>query len=447
MKLILFSILINFFYSQANYEVIASTLIERSVKYFSQKVSTDSVIKPYSIDVLENFNDDYEEGFFDNISIQDNVYLNYFLFRYFKEAIHPLTLDVGLRAYNLSQKVKNRSMELSFIEGEIQYYSSNIGTWQKITNLFNKLYGNKSEATKKLLVQLPKFSPLYTISLEKQYDINLNDNFDYLLSKKILEKLLVKFPSSEKILTKYMNLVFDAGFFEDALSALNPLLYSNTLSGDHSHLIQSIAKCYYYLSQFDISAQYFYQVKAKDTLQLVDETSLYIVKIKYLTNVLDSVSLDSTLYYFEEYSLNDEYDRLEEFISKYDNSILKELHKLEFKLNKKDFSEVKERLTALESYSSSSAKIHKRYMILFAKLLWQEKDFFNAKRYLHNLKNTYEDNLPNDIKCTTHLILADISYRANDFEQSKSYLDEVKLEDLPFYERHIFHYLSSSLEK
>lgn len=443
MKLSLFLLLtINIVCSQT---LSVVPFIKGSSDYFKSEVYDNSITLPYTEEQLEDLYERVENGNFKDYSKDKRIYVNHFLFRYFLELDHPKAIDAGIRSFKLIKSLKNPTNEYKYIKGFYQYHVSEMGAWKKKGYLFSNTYGDKDKGIQNILTEIPESSILYCASNYDQFNLNIKESSNFLVAKTHLERLIKKNPTSEKLLKTYMKLVFETGFFEDAVQTLSPLVHRSHTSSERFRMLSYIAQCYYYMGETVVSEQYFYQSNTSDSIADKSLNMLNIAKLTYLNTPNDSLKIHELEKWLDDEASNNEYDKWIEFKERHNSIDMRELKQAELYLNCKDKTKARKLLNSF--YSSEyrrSDRFNRKFMLLYAKLLWNDEDYFNAKRYLHNLKNSSDD-ITSKVNNMIHLILADIAFRSNDFNQSEEYLSNVDIDKLPFYEHHKYFYLNHFL--
>jgi len=444
-KLLFLCYLISFSFTQEM--EIGDRFIIRSHKYFESRVVSENVQSPYSSEALEELIDHVNETDVRHLEHIDQVYFYHYLYRFLLESNYGNAVTFGLKSFKLAESLPTKTPESLFIEGYYQYHSSKLGAFQKLNHLFENLHSDKESGIKKILTPLKPSSSLYLISLNDQFNSLLEAKKDYLAAVPKLEKLLKKFPQSSRILKEYMNIIFETGDFETAIEVLLSLVHKSSTESERARMFSYLAECYFFLGYDDISTQYFYQSIISDTLLNKGKAYLCLAKMTYLTEQPDSISLSQYEFWLEEYAENNEFNNWYEFKQFYNTPSLKLLKQADFLLNRSDRTQASKCVQKLQAKKEDeNERFKKLFMLTYGKLLWLEKDYFNAKRYLHNLKNTFPS-LEDEVVHMLHLILADIAYHLNDFEQCEEYLSSIDLDLIPFYYHHTYYFLEIHLKE
>jgi hypothetical protein len=420
--------LINFSFSQ-NSDI--SLFISKSKTFFEQQIISDFPPKiPYSPDSLYTIYKNLETS-----TKEEQIYAKFFLFKFALKMDSDFAFDILIDAYNQIQ-LSASSPEFMFIRGYYHIASKNFSSWKKFMNYFSDYPNNPKLGKKLVCANILDENKFFTIILNEQIKILEKKPGNYPRAEKLASKLLKKYPKSDKILHKFIKFTFFTKNYKRSISLLQRSLNFKLSDGKLSLRKFYIAKLYFLIGEANISQQYILNSALTDTIQNEQNYHLLSAKINYLTNT-QSEKTDNWL---KKIASKKSQKNLKKF-----KKILPILRKAELFLNKQNHLEAEKILEKVD-INNFSEKNNIFTMSLIAKLLWKKKDFFNSKRYLHNILNRY-DEIDENVQSFVNLLLADISYKLNDFDQFESYFEEIKLEKLEIYDKLLYSNLKNFYEK
>ena len=211
---------------------------------------------------------------------------------------------------------------------------------------------------------------------------------------------------------------------------------TNQLS-EQIDLTSKIVASYFYVAEFDISKQYI--KRYLDPLQIIN-SKLILELIVRMEMTEKQTEMDSIIQFcIANYSLPISLNDYKQHV----NQPLERLIETDLYLNRKNLRIAEAKISKMESKSDSLYATKQFYL---AKLYWAKQDYFNSKRYLHNLLNKYHNYFDRHMSVQANFILANIAFESNDFDQSKQYLETADPSFLYFYQRPRLQYLNQQFE-
>ncbi|MCB0278237.1 MAG: hypothetical protein KDD94_01955 [Calditrichaeota bacterium] len=426
---IIFSLLSNS--GKTDFENTLDQFNRQSITYFQELCFDKNIESPFKKEELRQFSRQVQDTDEQSYSI---LLANHLLFRYFLTINEMETAyQHGIRSLELSEQINDDALkqEIRFIGAYYSYYARRFDTWMSLKHLFRGVRSNPEKGLTIIFDDLNIESELYQLNLTDQYQIQYNQLFDYNAAIHTLNSLLVIASNKKQIFKQIAEMYYKSGAFEQAISIYQQIASDQSLS-EQAELTERIISCYFYMAEFDISKQYIKRYLSSTVLERKPSILEIIVQIEMAPDrvVTDSV-LNSCI---SNYQLNISLDELKSRIT----LPLSHFNLTDLYLNRKNLHVAEKRIAEMRSNSDSLFTVKQ---FSYAKLYWAKQDYFNSKRYLHNIINKYQSFFSRQMWVQANYILANIAFESNDFEQSKNYLEAADPEFLYFYQLPKFNFL------